>query len=332
MNAVTSFIGRRGILIPLLLLAAAFLTGCASTKNSYKTKGEAVDLAIAEDPSLIRYATMRPQEIPDLAARSRGVVDIAGKAVSAAVQGIIILVDKEKAKYTAGYQSTVGECYFYDQISEKSAFDPTGMQFTGFTLIRYFTDKKGVTDTAIYAKFSVDMDNSYEIINNSTFSLKLDELKVDYAKAKVMALKWYEPWSWFMAEKHPKLNMDFEIVITSSYVTENGAIFDNMPIGKFYLILRDIPMSSEDAEYESFYAGVQDMPLLGRSFLVPRSFGYYYNAVNQIKPCYGQGIYNVVINVTESSKSNFVSQLLFDNSTVMLNQMGTAIQNKMQAK
>jgi hypothetical protein len=309
-----------------------FLTGCVATKSSYKTKGEEVALNITEDVSLIAYATMRPQEIPDLASRSRGVADMAGKAISAAVQGIIFLVDKEKKKYTADYQSTVGQCYFYDQISPNSPFDPTGMQFTGFTLIRMIQDKKGNSDTALYARFSVDMNNAYEIINNSTFSLKLDELKVDYSKAKIMALKWYEPWSWFMASKYPKLNMDFEIVIASSYVTQDGAIFDNVPIGKFYLILRDIPMSSDDPEYKGFYESIVDKPLLGRSFLVPRSFGYYYPALNQIKPCYGQGIYNIVTNVTESSRSNFVSELLFENSTVMINQMGNTIQNKLQSK
>jgi len=152
------------------------------------------------------------------------------------------------------------------------------------------------------------------------------------AEAKIMARKWYEPWSWIMASKFPKLNMDYEIVISSSFVTQDGGVFDNVPVGKFYLILRDIPMLTTDPEYAAYYATVDETPVLGRSFLVPRSFGYYYNAVNQIKPCYGQGIYNVVVNVTESSRSNFVSELLFENTTTMLTQMQTAIQNKSKEK
>lgn len=316
----------------VILAGLIFFSGCTATKYSYKKEGEQVALKLEEDPYLIVYATMRPQEIPDLAMRSRGVADMAGVAVSAAIQGIIYLVEKESKKYTANYQSTVGQCYFYDQISEKSPFDPTGMQFTGFTFLRTFQDKNGMTDTAIFARFSVDMNNAYEIINNSSFSLKLDELIVDYSKAKIIDRRWYEPWSWFMASKYPRLNIDFEIIIATSFVTQDGGVFDNVPVGKFYLLLRDIPMLKEDPGYEAFYDRIIDTTLLGRSFLVPRSFGYYYNAVNEIQPCYGQGIYNIVTNVTESSRNNFVSEMLFENSTVMLTQMQSAIKNKMDEK
>lgn len=313
-------------IVVIIFGGLVMLTNCTASKYSYKVKGESLELNVKEDANLIKYATMKPQNAPKLASgdKDRGVEDIVGKVASAAVDGVILLVDKEKKKYTASYRYSVGENYFYEQISESSAFDPTGMKFTGFTFLRMATDNAGQTDTAVYAKFKVDEENAYEIINNSMFSLKLDELKVNYAKAKIMSKKWYEPLSWFMAPKYPVLNMDFEIIVTSSFVNRDGGIFDNVPIGKFYLTLRNIPLGKTDPVYEGFYANVKNNKVIGRSFLVPRSFGYYYDLERKIKPSYGQGMYNIVVNVSESSRSNFVSKMVFDNSTEIIKQAGGA--------
>jgi hypothetical protein len=323
-----------GFQLTLLLVGfAALFSDCAANKYSSKVNGESVALKIKEDANLIKYATMQPQNTPELASasKSRGMMDIVGQVASAAVNGVILLVDKEKKKYSASYQNSVGQCYFYDQISESSAFDPTGMQFTGFAFLRLVADNAGKTDTAVYAKFRVDENNAYEIINNSSFKLKLDELKVNYAKAKIMAKKWYQPLSWFMAPKYPTLNMDFEINITSSFVTREGGIFNDVSVGKFYLTLRDIPLDKTDPAYDKFYANVKNKTVIGRSFLVPRSFGYYYDSQRQIKPSYGQGMYNIVVKVNESSQPNFVQEMLFDNSTEIIKQAGVPF-NKGKSK
>jgi hypothetical protein len=150
-------------------------------------------------------------------------------------------------------------------------------------------------------------------------------LKVNYAKAKIIANEWYEPWSWFMAPKYPTLNMDFEISITTSFVNREGGIFNDVPVGKFYLNLRKIPLDKTDPAYDKFYAKVKNNTVIGRSFLVPRSFGYYYDSKRQIKPSYGQGMYNIVVKVNESSRPNFVQKMLFDNSIEIFEQAGTSI-------
>jgi hypothetical protein len=317
-----------GFQLTFLMVGFAILfSGCSANKYSAKVEGEAVSLKVKEDADLIKYATMQPQSTPELASASknRGMVDIVGKVASAAVDGVISLVDKEKDKYSASYQHSLGQCYFYNQISESSAFDPTGMQFTGFAFVRRFTDNTGKSDTAVYARFRVDEDNAYEIINNSVFKLKLDELKVNYAKAKIMAKKWYQPLSWFMAPEYPTLNMDFEISITSSFVSREGGLYTDVQIGKFILTLRDIPLDKTDPAYDKFYANVKNCKVIGRSFLVPRSFGYYYDSKRQIKPSYGQGMYNIVVKVNETSRPNFVQTMLFDNSTEIINQAGASI-------
>lgn len=328
MKIFTLSFGIKGFHLSVFFAGFVILfSGCVANKYSSKVEGESVALKVKEDANLIKYATMQPQNTPELASesKSRGMVDIIGKVASTAVNGVISLVDKEKNKYSASYQNSLGQCYFYDQISESSALDPSGMQFSGFTFLRRFTDDLGKTDTAVYAKFKVDENNAYEIINNSVFKLKLDELKINYAKAKILARKWYQPLSWFMAPEYPTLNMDFEITITSSFVTREGVIFNDVPVGKFYLTLRKIPLDKTDPAHDRFYANLKNDNIIGRSFLVPRSFGYYYDSKRQIKPCYGQGMYNIVVKVTESSRPNFVQKMLFDNSTEIIQQAGANI-------
>jgi hypothetical protein len=317
----------RFYLTRILIGSVILISGCAANKYSSKTAGEDVALKVKEDADLIKYATLQPQNTPELASasKSRGLMDIVGQAASAAVSGVISLVNKEKDKYSASYQNSIGQCYFYNQISESSALDPTGMQFTGFTFVRCVTNGAGEKDTAVYAKFRVDEANAYEIINNSVFKLKLDELKVNYAKAKIMGKKWYQPLSWFMAPEYPTLNMDFDITITSSFITREGGIFKDVPLGEFILSLRKIPLDRSDPDYNKFYAHVKDKKVVGQSFLVPRSFGYYYDSRRQIKPSYGQGMYNIVVKVNETSRQNFVQKMLFDNSTEIIQQAGSNI-------
>ncbi len=330
MKKFTHFFSIKGFHLTVFLAGSVILlAGCAANKYSSKIKGESVVIKVKEDANLIKYATLQPQNTPELASdsKSRGMMDIIGKVASVAVNGVISLVDNEKNKYSASYHNSLGQCYFYNQISESSALDPTGMQFSGFSFLRRVKDKLGKPDTAVYAKFKVDENNAYEIINNSMFRLKLDELRVNYAKAKILAKKWYQPLSWFMAPKYPTVNMDFEITITSSYVTREGVIFNDVPVGKFYLTLRNIPLDKTDPAYDKFYASVKNTTVLGQSFLVPRSFGYYYDSKRQIKPSYGQGMYNIVVKVNESSRQNFVQKMLFDNSTEILKEVGTNISN-----
>ena len=328
MRIFTLSFGIKGFHLTVFLVGFAILfSGCATNKYSSKVEGESVALKVKEDANLIKYATMQTQSTPELASesKSRGMMDIIGKVASVAVDGVISLVNNEKNKYSASYQNSVGQCYFYDQISESSALDPTGMQFSGFALLRRVTNNLGKNDTAVYAKFRVDENNAYEIINNSVFKLKLEELKVNYAKAKILARKWYQPFSWFMAPEYPSLNVDFEITFTSSFVTREGVIFNDVPVGKFYLTLRNIPLDKTDPRYDKYYANVKNNTIMGRSFLVPRSFGYYYDSKRQIKPCYGQGMYNIVVKVNESSRPNFVQKMLFDNSTEIIQQAGASI-------
>ena len=295
--------------ILILSLALLLLAGCGASKYSGKRKGETVNLSIKENSDVINYALFQQQEIPSLADRgskSRGFE--VGKVLSIAGKGVLALINMERKKYTAAYEQSLIDLMFYDQLSTESAFDPLGMQFNGFSVLREVKTKKNQTDTAFYASFEPDLSNPYEIINNSFFRLKVKDIMINYSKAKVSSKKWYYPWTWFGNKRHDKLNLDVEIVFRSSWVTPDGHYYDNVEVGKFLLTLRDIPMDPKDPGRDQYFSSLKGQTLTGRCSLIPRSFGYYYYG-SQLRQCYGQGIYSIDVNVNESGAQNFILKM-----------------------
>jgi hypothetical protein len=319
--------------ITTLFLVAALFASCAASKYSKKEKGENVDMTIAQGSEVINYAHLEKQRIPTLSSRiakdrDRGLITAAliGQAVSAGSKAVKKLIDAENEKYTAEYNSGLTNLFFYDQLSVQSAFDPIGMQFGGFTFVRTFMNKKGNTDTAIIARFSLDVDSNsvYDIFNNSFFKLKLDSIEVRYAKARVSSSRWYLPWTLYQKKDDEKLNLDFEIKFTTNYVNKNGNLFSNVELGTFYLSLRDAPLNKKAMNYKAYYDGVKGKKLDGFSFLVPRSFGYYYHQ-GSFRESYSKGLYNILINVKESSKDKFVDKMIISNSGQLIDQIGNSI-------
>lgn len=298
----------------ILLSALFFFQFCTASKYSNKTKNEHVAIKVDENGNAINYALFQQQSIPTLASRSDNTRASAmvGKAVSYAIKGAVMAINMEKKKYTASYKQELNDLYFYDQLSTESVFDPVGMQFKGFTLVRTIKTKSGTIDTAICANFILDTDNPYEIINNSFFMLKLADIKLNYSKAKVESSSWYMPS--FLLKNPDKLNIDFEITIRSSWVTPDGVFNNNVVIGQFFLSLRNIPMDRNSVKYSEYFENLKNTPLIGKSSLVPRSYGYYYFNTDQLKKCYGQGLYTINIDVKESGAMNFVLKTISENT------------------
>jgi hypothetical protein len=294
----------------IILSGTVFAAGCAGSKyGSAGDQKEAVVVKIAEKPDVINYAVLARQDVPSLASRgggNRGAISgLAGGALSLATNAIKQMIAKDKAKYTASYSQALTDLYFYDQLSTQSPFDPIGMQFNGFKLVRTF-EHDGRTDTALSAEFELDTDKPLEILNNSIFRLKCKSFQLNYAKAKV-------------ANNGKKtLNMDFEIIFTTSYVNADGILFKNLELGRFYFTLREAPLETTDPNYASFYSKQVGRLLDGKSFIVPRSYGYHIVSSNVTEPSFSQGAYDIHINVSESSRNSFVNQLLIDNSGKMI--------------
>lgn len=303
------------------IVIALISSSCIGGKYGSAVKSETTKVNIVEKNDLIPYAALQAQEIPTFESRtvtSRGLTpDIVGGAVSLATSAIKQMIAKDKKKYTAQYTNAISDLYFYDQLSARGPFDPLGMQFTGFKFIRTFKNGNKI-DTALQADFELDMSNPYEVINNSVFRLVLKDLKLNYAKAKVAA-----------GSDH-KLNIDFEITFTSSFVNSNAELFQDVELGKFFLFVRRAPLRQSDAGYDAYYAKLKGKKLEGKSFIVPRSLGYHISEANNLEQSFSQGAYTINIKIKESSKNTFVNQLITDNSGKLIDALGGQIKKKLK--
>ncbi len=304
-----------------LLFFSSMLCSCAGSRQGSALGSEEVKMKISESPGVIDYAALQQQDVPDMASRSadkgRGpLTGLVGGAVSLATNAVKQMIAKDKKKYNAEYSYGLTDLYFYDQLSLDGPFDPLGLQFSGFTLVRIF-ENNGKMDTALTASFELDAVNPYEILNNAMFRLKLKSLQLNYAKAKVPG-------------NNNFLNMDFEITFNSSYVNSQGALFKNMELGKFFFFLRQAPLDKKAPGYDEYYKNLAGTKLDGQSFIVPRSFGYHITGKNSAQPSYSQGAYNITVNVKESSKNTFVNQLIIDNSGQLVDALGGALKKQLK--
>ena len=306
---------------------AAFLsllvTGCKTSSYRYYSKKESAKIVVKEKPDVINYASIKHQEIPSFNDRlaSRGLFGpLLGSAVSLATNGVKSMIAKSRARYIANYSFALSDLYFYDQLSSESVFDPVGMQFSGFTLIRTFKNSQNQTDTAFIARFELDTSSTNEIINNSIFRLRVADFQM--RKSKIKRAR---------AQKD-NINMDIEITFASSYVNESGQLFDNVTLGKFFLLLRKAPMDKNSLAYAHFYDSLRGTRIDGRSFIVPRSFGYYKDDNGNVTKSFSQGAYSISAKVKESAKERVVTKLLSDNSGLFIDVFGNkakSMQNKL---
>ncbi len=284
------------------------LASCASEKKS----GENKFIRINETPTGLSFNKLKnQQQLVNSQGNSRGVLD--AYLVSLATNGIKNMIDKRKKKYTAEFSMALTDLHFYNNLSTRGIFDPNGIIFKGFTLVRLVNNKEqGKMDTALIAHFLLDTSNSYEIANSSMFRVKLDSLDYRFPKAKY---------------KHDKktINVDFEITFSCSYVNETGNFFSNVVLGKFYLPVRNAPLDKNGSDYALFYQRLRNTPLTGACFIVPRSFGYYVAEDNVLKPSYSWGNYSIAATVTESSKEAFVDKIISDNSDLIINASKTQL-------
>jgi hypothetical protein len=303
--------------LPVLLTVSAIaFASCKASEYTTLGKSDQAKMMVAEKKDAVEFKNLQQQSITTFKERTQTRTFFApmiGVISSYGVDAIKKMIANDKKKYTAEYKMALTDMVFYDQLSTESAFDPIGMQFNGFTLVRTFKNENGGVDTAMKAEFELDKTNPYEILNNAIFRLKLKSFTLNYAKAKI-------------AKNGPKkLNMDFEITFKTSYVNEQGVLFDNVTLGKFVFLLRDAPLDKNSEGYTAYYEKLKGKKIDGRSFIVPRSFGYYITEDGGPAKSYSQGAYAVQVTVKESSKNSFVNTLLLDNSGQVLDAAGKKI-------
>src|SRR5437868_3490695 len=159
--------------IILWFIGALLVSGCIGSKFGYARKGERVMMTAPPKRDVINYSLLKKQQEKPQTFASRGDVTrgaataFTGSLVSLGVAAVKSVIAKEHKKYTGEWKQGLNDLYFYDQPSAEGPFDPTGMQFNGFTITRTFRDKNQQVHTAITAEFEVDKDSvpNNEIIN-----------------------------------------------------------------------------------------------------------------------------------------------------------------------
>jgi hypothetical protein len=293
-----------------------------SASHSNTVKNEKLSMKIKEQWNVLSPNQLRSQEVLSLDARAdeeknnpRGpLAPVAGTLVSLATDAVKNIIANDEKKYIADYQFGLTDLYFYDQLSNEGLFDPIGLQFSGFKLSRTFINKAGIEDTALKAEFELDTVKSYEIINNSMFRLRVKDFQLRTAKARIPKVD------------KKKLNMDIEITFLTSYINGDGHIYDSVVLGKFYLLLRNAPLDPADTSYSKYYERLKGSLLIGKSFIVPRSFGYHKEG-NVLKPGFSQGAYSIHVKVKESTKDHFINKLVIENTNLFIDASGSTIKS-----
>lgn len=291
-------------------------------ENNNKMGREKLELFVDSTKDLIGLNNLFHQQAPTFAERDgKGVFIpiIAGYLINKGVEGIQKMISDRKNRYISQYSFAKLDHYFYDQVSTTNAFDPVGLQFKGFKILRVLKNEDGSDDTVFYAKFLVDttQDRCMEIMNNGIFRLRLDSIMI--SKTRVRSPK-----------NVKKINVDFEINFTSTYRSDNGQLFAEQPLGKFIFTLRDAPLYHNDPESKSYYDSMDSKKpaLTGECFMVPRSYGFYKDEHGGVKVCWGMGLFSINVSVKETSKTKFVDRLIIYSSDPALGIVPPAMQKQ----
>ncbi|HLY72011.1 MAG TPA: hypothetical protein VKR53_19890 [Puia sp.] len=300
----------------LFFFCTALLGGCLADKKYYYPKqkeNQELEINRRSNEFLMRkLAELPPASMPTLQERmdrtkQRGLfAPIAINVINEATSAIKTIIANEQSKYTSVSQFTKTDLYFYDQPSLAGVFDPAGMQFTGFDLIRTIDNGTDKPDTAFIAGFELDTTKTMEILNNSVFQLKLKNFRLKYVKPKVSV------------GSSKKMSVEFDISFLTSYVNRDGSIFDSVLLGKFHLLLKDISIDLNDPGFGTCAANSGQQTVYGRSFIVPRSSGYFKTDTGVVAG-YNQGVYSIVATVKESTHPSYGSAIINENGILILN-------------
>jgi hypothetical protein len=98
------------------------------------------------------------------------------------------------------------------------------------------------------------------------------------------------------------------------------------------LNLRKAPLNPNNPGYNVYFKKLDNKLLDGKSFIVPRSYGYYVDTANTVKPSYNKGAYTISVKVTESSKDYFVNTILNSSSDIIIDYETDNLKKKVATK
>ncbi|NNJ55588.1 MAG: hypothetical protein HKP14_05630 [Bacteroidia bacterium] len=284
-----------------------FLASCAPTKLSNKSAGEQLVIETQSFDKPLTYMEVA-KNFEGNETRSIISAELLLKGIDFAFDGIKSAIKKGAERYYQEYAVSLYNNTFYSQNSTLGTLDPENIKFKGFVITRSVELEDG-RDVALTASFSMDESKYIDIYTQSKFYLKCDSININYSKVKMNAKKWFTPWTWFMKVQE-KINLDLEMDILANWIDESGSIHKQESFGKFFFPIRDFTVGNKDTTYTN-------IPIGGYCYLPPRSAAFCMSSRGQWEKCYGQGDFDIIAKITESSKNNKLNKVIFDNISIL---------------
>lgn len=191
---------------------------------------------------------------------------------------------------------------FYSDISYEGAMDPNGMAFNGIGCLRM----EG-KDTVFYLSCHVDEASIDRIICHSKFQLVLDTLIINPYHSNLpnnrMRKKAGAPAFSFKDRQNLRFSMD--MVLSSSWINQAIQLHKDQELGRFTLT---IPVNEKSLDANGVFRYVRTdkikYPVMGESFIVPRSYIGFRDGDDQYRDCWGTGEYKLSITLKESCSAS----------------------------
>ncbi len=201
----------------------------------------------------------------------------------------------EENKFNTHISSVQEMRDFYRKPSRAGALDPLDMCFDGIGCLRM----EG-PDTVFFVSCHIDRSKLNRIVNHSKFELVLDTLVLSPRHSNLPNTQL--PIDWDDSErKDYTLKMD--INLSSSWFTDAIELHNDRPLGNFTIT---IPVKPDDLDADGFlkYARRENepskYPVVGESFIVPRSYMGYRDSDGAFNNIWGTGQYKLDINLSET--------------------------------
>lgn len=316
------------IRIAVVISLLVGFNACAPYKYSYKLKEEKLALNLTETQDKFEmeelyadaFKRLEEKNNPALAL-NRGKGRMPGfiqPVITGAIMFTKWLIESNVKKYIAEYEFATDQHAFYNDISTLGPYDPNGIKFRGFTFIRSFKHKKKdvMLDTALYLRVVIDRSDSgvFDIYHNSTFKLCVDSFALDFSKAKVDDRRWYLPWTLSRKKDATYVDVNIEITVKASWVSNEGHIYRNQVLGVFQLPLFDVPLDKTQPGATDYFKKLKGIKLDGKSFLIPRSPCVFYDIeTRDYKTCYGTGDFSLHLKIMEIGNRGKFKEIIENN-------------------
>lgn len=184
---------------------------------------------------------------------------------------------------------------FYRKPSTAGALDPLNMNFDGIGCLRMVEN-----DTVFFVSCHIDRSKLNRIVNHSKFELVLDTLILSPLHSNLPNTQLPIDFSF---EERKDFNLTMNIKLTSSWFTDAIELHNDAALGEFII---SVPIKKEDVDSLGFVKYIRPenepskYPVIGESFIVPRSYMGYRDTNGRYKNIWGTGQYKLDIELRET--------------------------------